>query len=205
MIARDEAKALGLTRYFTGVPCKYGHISQRLVSNQRCVDCANLASSEWKKAHLAACTEQKRKWAERNRERVRSVKKSYYKSSQKDRESQAARAKKWLEENRDKSRAATAKWRKANLPIAAAAAARRKAKLLQRTPVWADHDKIRQFYVLAKDLTEQTGVEHEVDHIYPLQGKYVSWFHVETNLQILAKAANRAKGNRFDGWTDQRI
>jgi hypothetical protein len=61
-------------------------------------------------------------------------------------------------------------------PIAAAAASRRKAKILQRTPSWADHDKIRQFYILAKDLTDFTGVEHEVDHIYPLQGRNVSGF-----------------------------
>ncbi len=66
--------------------------------------------------------------------------------------------------------------------------------------LWADHDKIRQFYALAKELTERTGVEHEVDHIYPLQGETVCGLHVETNLQILTKTANRAKGNLFDGW-----
>ncbi|KKK96676.1 hypothetical protein LCGC14_2660360, partial [marine sediment metagenome] len=31
-ITRDEAKALGLKRYFTGKPCKYGHISEHRVS-----------------------------------------------------------------------------------------------------------------------------------------------------------------------------
>jgi hypothetical protein len=31
IISRAEAKARGLTRYFTGKPCKYGHIAERYV------------------------------------------------------------------------------------------------------------------------------------------------------------------------------
>lgn len=200
IVLRDEAKAQGLTRYFNGKPCKHGHVSERLVSNHRCVECQTLQGSEWKKAHRVECAEQKRKWCEQNREKVRALKKSYYKTNPKERELQAKRARKWMEANREKYRVSSAKWRKANLPTAAAAASRRKAKLLQRTPSWADHEKIRQIYTLAKDLTDFTGVEHEVDHIYPLQGKLVSGLHVETNLQILTKQANRAKGNRFAGW-----
>ena len=36
---RKEAKSLGLTRYFTGLPCKYGHLSERHVANYECVEC----------------------------------------------------------------------------------------------------------------------------------------------------------------------
>jgi hypothetical protein len=194
------AKAQGLKRYFTGEPCKRGHVSERLISNYRCLTCHDEASSEWKKSHRPICTAQAKQWRDKNREKVRSNKRSYYQTSETERANQALRARKWLEENRDKSRASTARWRKDNLPVAAAAQMRRKANLLKRTPSWADHDKIRQFYILAKELTEQTGVEHEVDHIHPLQGETVCGLHVETNLQILTKAANRAKGIRFDGW-----
>ena len=38
-LSRAEAKAQGLTRYFTGKPCKRGHVSERLTSNYCCVEC----------------------------------------------------------------------------------------------------------------------------------------------------------------------
>lgn len=196
---RDEAIRQGKTRYFLGTPCRHGHIAERITSSRRCVQCNVADNREWKKAHRDKCTSTSREWREKNRERVRAVKRSYYRASETDRSNQAARARKWLEENREKSRAASAKWRKRNLATAAAAAMRRKAKLLLRTPAWADHEKIRQFYDLARKLTEETGVIHEVDHIFPLQGKTVSGLHVHTNLQILTRQANRAKGARFDG------
>ncbi len=37
---RRTAKALGLTRYFTGEPCKNGHIAERRVANGLCIECA---------------------------------------------------------------------------------------------------------------------------------------------------------------------
>lgn len=42
VISRAEAKAAGLTRYFTGKPCKNGHLSARVASNAQCLECARL-------------------------------------------------------------------------------------------------------------------------------------------------------------------
>jgi len=39
IITRSEAIALGLKRYFTGEPCKYGHVAERKVSNRDCLKC----------------------------------------------------------------------------------------------------------------------------------------------------------------------
>jgi hypothetical protein len=39
IISRDEARAVGLKRYFTGKPCKYGHVAERWVANHECVEC----------------------------------------------------------------------------------------------------------------------------------------------------------------------
>lgn len=87
--------------------------------------------------------------------------------------------------------ARASKWRKNNLGVDAATRARRRAEKAQRTPPWADLTAIRAFYV------EAAAIGLEVDHIYPLRGELVSGLHVETNLQLLTRAQNIRKGNRF--------
>lgn len=40
IISRDEAKARGLRRYFTGKPCKYGHVAERYIyAGCKCLGC----------------------------------------------------------------------------------------------------------------------------------------------------------------------
>jgi hypothetical protein len=39
IITRKEAQEQGLPRYFTGKPCKHGHLSEKLVSGGSCVEC----------------------------------------------------------------------------------------------------------------------------------------------------------------------
>lgn len=39
IISRQEAKALGLRNYFTGTPCKNGHIAKKRTTSRNCVDC----------------------------------------------------------------------------------------------------------------------------------------------------------------------
>jgi hypothetical protein len=41
IITRGEALARGLTRYFTGKPCKYGHIAERFVRCRQIVTCGS--------------------------------------------------------------------------------------------------------------------------------------------------------------------
>jgi hypothetical protein len=35
-----EALKIGETRYFTGIPCKWGHVAFRCVRSRQCQDCA---------------------------------------------------------------------------------------------------------------------------------------------------------------------
>ena len=39
IISRAEAIARGLNKFFTGKPCKRGHISEKYVDNYGCVQC----------------------------------------------------------------------------------------------------------------------------------------------------------------------
>lgn len=48
IIDRSTAIDLGLTRYFTGKPCKHGHTAQRKVGNGSCVECARLVTRRWR-------------------------------------------------------------------------------------------------------------------------------------------------------------
>lgn len=114
-----------------------------------------------------------------------------------DKEAQAARARRWYLANKEKADAATRDWAVRNLDRCAARAAKRRALKLKATPAWADLDKIAAVYAEAKALREATGQEYHVDHVIPLQSKFVCGLHVETNLQILPGQANRSKGNRL--------
>jgi hypothetical protein len=78
---------------------------------------------------------------------------------------------------------------------------KRQAAQLLRTPAWLTETHIERMetqYKLASLLTKVTGSPWEVDHIIPFQGKNVSGLHVPSNLQVIPRAANRSKNNRFE-------
>jgi len=56
IISKKEAKALGLKKYFTGEPCKHGHICERYTSSMLCIECRGPRTKEkdrmkWRRAH----------------------------------------------------------------------------------------------------------------------------------------------------------
>lgn len=48
IISRKEAIANGLPRYFTGKPCKNGHISERVTNKCDCVECNNMRNYQYR-------------------------------------------------------------------------------------------------------------------------------------------------------------
>lgn len=69
-----------------------------------------------------------------------------------------------------------------------------------QTPAWItqkDLDEMIALYVKANEITKETGIKHEVDHFYPLQGKMVSGLHVPSNLRIITRTDNRKKSNSY--------
>lgn len=67
IISQKEAKTLGLKHYFTGKPCKYGHISKRHIGGI-CVACGKERNAKEKEKDPQARLEYHRQWYRKNRE-----------------------------------------------------------------------------------------------------------------------------------------
>jgi hypothetical protein len=112
------------------------------------------------------------------------------------RDTQLAKMAEYQKAHREQANRRNRKYGKANRPKMNAAWEKRRAALLRATPPWANQDKILEFYVEASRLTAQTGTPHHVDHIVPLQSRFVCGLHCEANLQILPRLDNIKKSNK---------
>jgi phenylalanyl-tRNA synthetase alpha subunit len=77
----------------------------------------------------------------------------------------------------------------------------RKSVIKQRTPAWLskiDLERIKNEYQLASLLSKLTNEPWHVDHIIPLQGKYVSGLHIPSNLRAIRGVENISKKNKFE-------
>lgn len=48
IVTRTDARTLGAKRYFTSIPCKHGHIAERMTINDRCVTCLLIGTEKWR-------------------------------------------------------------------------------------------------------------------------------------------------------------
>ena len=72
IISRQEAVAKGLKRFFTGVPCKHGHVCERYVGTSlECVECNRLSKQRQKARDPERVRRQWREWAAREREKTK--------------------------------------------------------------------------------------------------------------------------------------
>ncbi len=80
--AKAAAVAAGETQYFTGKPCKRGHIAPRSTANSTCMECDRLAyhakaekrivqMKEWRDANPAIWKAASKRWKEANPQSVR--------------------------------------------------------------------------------------------------------------------------------------
>lgn len=188
-----EAKAQGKTRYFTGVPCPYGHIAERIVSTRACAQCAAVRKKQWLAENPNKVNAQKRDWRARNLAHARALNLA---NQKKHRASANARSRRWYSNNAVQAAAATRDWAKRNPGRLAAKASHRRAAELKATPPWADAVAIERVYALAARF-RALGCDFHVDHVVPLRGKTVCGLHVHTNLEIIEASANRAKSNGY--------
>jgi 5-methylcytosine-specific restriction endonuclease McrA len=103
IVTRADALASGLTRFFTGKPCKHGHLSERTSVNGGCIACNAITAlalyHDETPEKRAERNERTKVWKDAHREQVRAEGRAY---SQAHREQANA----WKAANRDKLNAA---------------------------------------------------------------------------------------------------
>jgi len=184
---REEAKKTGSKYYFTGQPCKHGHIAARKTKGA-CVECLKV------------------EWATSNETRA-----DYFREYNK-REDTKDRKNEWYQENREAVIAAAATrplhvkreyqktWKEKNVVWVRADTKARRRKHRDATPPWLSRQQkadIRQLYQIAITMTKTTGEQYVVDHIVPLRGEDVCGLHVPWNLRVITQEENLKKSNKL--------
>lgn len=67
VISREEARQQGLKHYFTGKPCKHGHVAKRFVSVMSCVECQAAHTKKRQQSNPEANRVACRKWRKKTR------------------------------------------------------------------------------------------------------------------------------------------
>lgn len=105
--------------------------------------------------------------------------------------------------NKEKLKDRYLRYYPANKPSFCARVVKRNAQKLRAMLKWANEFFIEEAYDLAARRSAlKTGGHSKwhVDHIVPLQSKFVCGLHVHNNLQVIPAAENLSKGNRQ--WPD---
>lgn len=168
---------LGLTTYFTGKPCRRGHVAARRTVNSSCITCER--------------QDRVRRYAA-NPEREK-AQQAVYRS--KNREPLKRAWARWRAENPERQRQTNSRWVAENPDKVKANRHRRRARKRDAPGSWTDAD-------IARLLVEQHQCfycehifdgDHTVDHIVPLD---LGGTNYPENLQLVCKRCNSSKGAR---------
>jgi hypothetical protein len=78
IITRQQALEQGLAHYFTGKPCKHGHLALRFTKRGQCLECNRRAAAARYFQDPQASTERIAAWREANRESYIAKSRAYY-------------------------------------------------------------------------------------------------------------------------------
>lgn len=189
VMTRPQALAAGLKHYYTGKPCKRGHVGAfRFTSSAQCQKCAAELVFERRRNNPEAHRQYARRYSAENPGKIRNWNRSSYlrnrdKRLQYERSKGPRKQQQWL------------MWARKNKELICHKSAVRRAAAKKATPAWFDADEVLDLYRKAAEMTEKTGVKHEVDHIVPLQSDLVCGLHWHGNMRVITKSENASKRN----------
>ncbi len=100
LISREEARSKGLKRFYTGEPCKHGHIDERYVSTGYCAECHRVSYRVgYVKRRDGNPSDSFAEWAIAHPEQVKPLEKAASPTF-----GGVGSARKWLKKHRSKSR-----------------------------------------------------------------------------------------------------
>lgn len=185
IVSRKDAKERGLSYYFTGKPCKRGHLAKRHVTCKLCVAC----KVEWERENLDKLRVQQQRSRSKHR-----TKRNTYSREWHAKNSEIVKVR--VKRHRSKPAVFAAlkeydrEYRRQYPWKQALKTQNRRAAKRNATPPWVDKEAISEIYKnRPKGMT--------VDHIVPLTHELVAGLHVPWNLQYLSPSDNSSKGNRF--------
>lgn len=213
-VSRREARLAGLSRYFTGRPCKRGHLAERRLSTGHCVECNNAAMIAWRAANPersrvisrdscrraraadpVKANARSNAWAKANPEKVAANHRTWYINNT-ERANAASRS--GYRKNKEAFYTRAKAWKAANPDKVLANTWARRARKIEAMPAWTCKKSIAAVYAEAAELTRSTGIPHHIDHIVPLRSKIVCGLHVHYNLRAIPAVDNMRKHNNFN-------
>lgn len=206
IILRKQAKIAGLVRYFTGVPCKHGHIFERLTSDGGCLKCKRLKRSISWYTHGYARAIDKRNY-QRRRDKILAERKILYRTNidkyklrsrlqyQKHRDSRIQSSRNWREHNKQKLKYYYAVYAKRRPEVYRNSARRRRAFLYQAVGTFTNEQWIHKCgqYLNLCAWCKQSKILH-ADHIVPLS---LGGSNLIDNIQPLCKSCNSKKATKI--------
>jgi len=112
ILGYSQAKEKGVPRYFTGKPCKHGHIAERRVADRGCVVCSSERTAQHRERNPNSSREVAKRYRQKHPERVKASKGRY---NAENADAITAYNKKRYAENAEARRAVAKKYREDNL------------------------------------------------------------------------------------------
>jgi hypothetical protein len=180
IIGKKEATKKKLKRYFTGVKCRSGHLSERMCCSGRCLECHRVASASHRNKHP---------------EKYRLACVKYYNTTNgKNKNNESSL--RWRLNPKNKELIAQSKYncKAKNRNLYNAISKTYSKRVKNSRPKWQNAKQIKEYYL------EACKVGLEVDHIIPINSPIVCGLHCLDNFQMLTRTENATKGNRL--WPD---